>query len=581
MDQRTNWPAVAANWLWFLVSAAAALAPAGSQPLAGAELHQRTAEDQKRLEAVVQFADNVLRHGRDRYGPKPTSLFVDGVNVDTLEPVIWMHNGERWIPSNLASQQNLFRSLVGLSNLTGEARYKQAAKEAIAYHFQHLRSPCGLLYWGGHRFIDLRTQKVVGEQNSHELKFSLPFYELMWEVDPTATQQFLKAFWNAHVLDWAKLDMNRHGRYGKKLGALWESNFDSPEPFFEADGLTFINCGTDLIYAGAMLYKFTGDRGALLWSKRLAEQYARARHPQTQLGAYQYSKPRRKRQPPPSGPLPTTSDYGDRAENQFGTDFGQAAREGYMLLEPNSIYGHNAIVQLYLAELLGDEGRELLAWTRQGLLACAKHIYDPQTNTVRPMLADGTDLTGYVLKRDGYYGKAGTVLRAERASSLLLWSFAWAHRLTGDDTLWQTARNIARGHRLGDLGSGPGNNVQVNLTTTNADPTALFAVLEVWRTVDSTAYRDLARRIGDNIVQRRFFKGFFLPGPDYVNAKFDSIEPLALLSLDAMLRGKPDAVPRYIGGQGYIHGPHDGLGRTYDGRAIWGQKRDKPIASAR
>ena len=554
-----------------LAAAAAAMPPA----LGAAEPHQRTAEDQKRLEAVVQFADNVLRHGRDRYGPKPTPLLVDGLNVDTLEPVRWVYKGQQWIPSNLASQQNLFRTLVGLSNLTGDGRYKQAAKQAIAYHYQHLRSPCGLLYWGGHRFIDLRTHTVVGEQNSHELKFSLPFYELMWEVDPAATEQFLKALWNAHVLDWGKLDFNRHGRYGKKMGALWESEFHNPQPFFEGEGLTFINCGTDLIYAGVMLYKFTGDRPALLWAKRLAERYVKARHPETQLGAYQYSKPQRKKQPPATGPVPTGSEYGDRAENQFGAEFGPAAREGYMLLDPDSIYGHNAIAQLHLAELLGAEGANLLQWTRQGLLACAKHVYDPQSNTVRPMLADGTDLTGYVVKRDGYYGKAGTVFRAQRASSLLFWSFAFAHRLTGDSTLWQTARSIARGQGLGDLGTAPGDSVQVNLKTDNADPVALLGVLEVWRTAEAPAYRDLGRRIGDNILRRRFLKGFFLPGPEYLNAKFDSTEPLALLTLDAMLRGKPEAVPRYIGGRGYIHGPDDGLGRAYDSRAIWGQKRNQ------
>ena len=340
----------------------------------------RTQADQTRLKAVIQFADNVLEHGRDRNGETPTPLLVDGVNVDTLQPVRWVYKGQEWIPSNLASHQNLFRTLVGLSNLTGDRRYKQAAVEEIAYHFEHLRSPCGLLYWGGHRFIDLRTKKVVGEQNSHELKFNLPFYELMREVNPAATEQFLKAFWNAHVLDWGRLDMNRHGKYGKAMGALWENTFQDPEPFFEADGLTFLNCGTDLIYAGAFLYEFSDDQGALVWSKRLAEQYVKAPHPKTGLGVYQYSKPRRRQQPPPTGPLPTGSNYGDRAENQFGAQFGEVAREGYLLRSPGSIYGNNAIIQLQLAELLGEEGVELLDWTREGLRACARHIIDPETN---------------------------------------------------------------------------------------------------------------------------------------------------------------------------------------------------------
>jgi len=546
----------------------------GALSVAAGEDPARAEADRARLRAVVEFADNVLEKGRDRYGEKPTPLFVDGLNVDTLEPVEWVDKGRRWIPSNLASQQNLFRTLVGVSNLTGDARYKQAAVEAVAYHFDHLRSPCGLLYWGGHRFVDLRTGRVVGEQNSHELKFNLPYYELMWEVNPDATEQFLKAFWNAHVLDWGKLDMNRHGKYGKSMGDLWDNTFADPEPFFEGDGLTFLNCGSDLVYAGALLHQFTGDRGALAWSKRLAEQYVKARHPKTGLGVYQYSKPRRRQEPPRTGPLPTGSNYGDRAENQFGAEFGEVAREGYMLRSPESIYGNNAILQLQLAELLGAEGAELLAWTHAGLRACARHVYRPETNTVRPMWADGTDLTDHVVQRDGYYGKAGTVFRAQRASPLLFWSYALGHRLTGDRLLWETARGIARGHGLGDLGSAPGADVDVDRQTDCADPVALFGVLEVCRAADRPAYRDLARRIGDNIVEQRFHKGFFLPSAGHLNANFNALEPLAILALEAMLRGTPEAVPRYNGGRGYIHGPHDGLGRTTDATAIWSRQRE-------
>ena len=39
------------------------------------------------LNAVREFADNVLKYGRDTYGPKHTPLFVDGLNIHTHEPV--------------------------------------------------------------------------------------------------------------------------------------------------------------------------------------------------------------------------------------------------------------------------------------------------------------------------------------------------------------------------------------------------------------------------------------------------------------------------------------------------------------
>ena len=38
-------------------------------------------EDSKYLKAVREFADNVLKYGRDTYGPKHTPLFVDDLNI--------------------------------------------------------------------------------------------------------------------------------------------------------------------------------------------------------------------------------------------------------------------------------------------------------------------------------------------------------------------------------------------------------------------------------------------------------------------------------------------------------------------
>jgi hypothetical protein len=90
----------------------------------------------KYLNAVREFADNVLNYGRDTYGPKHTPLFVDGLNIHTHEPVKWINPKgnvltateiEEWILSNFASQQNLLRTLDGLSSITGDSKYRQAA----------------------------------------------------------------------------------------------------------------------------------------------------------------------------------------------------------------------------------------------------------------------------------------------------------------------------------------------------------------------------------------------------------------------------------------------------------------------
>ena len=76
-----------------------------------------SAQDQPYLAAVRQFADQVLVYGRDASGI-PTPLFVDGLNVDTLEPVKWKWaDGKEWVLSNLANhpawQPNTTRDALG------------------------------------------------------------------------------------------------------------------------------------------------------------------------------------------------------------------------------------------------------------------------------------------------------------------------------------------------------------------------------------------------------------------------------------------------------------------------------------
>jgi pectate lyase len=522
-----------------------------------------------RVDAVRTFADTVLEHARDDYRETPTPLFVDGLNVDRLQPPRWVHEGEAWIPSNLASHQNLLRTLVGLSALTGDDRYREEALATVETGFHLLQHDAGLFDWGGHRFYDLASGRAVGEGYRHELKHHYPFYELMREVDPEGTVRFIEAFWNAHVLDWGTLDMNRHGDYDLPMGELWDSEFEGAEPFFDGIGLTFINCGSDLIHAGAMHFLFTGEEGALTWAKRLAEQYVRARHPETGLGAYQFSKPKRRKEPPAEGPVPPSSAYGDRAENQFGPEFGEVAREGWMIRSPSSIYGVSALMQMQLFERLGEDGREFLDWTVDGLRAWAEYGYDPEENLARPIWADGTDLTGYEIRRDGYYGPKGRVLEAEAPTGTLLWSYATAHRLTGEPDVWETVRAMARGRGLGEIGSAPGVDVDVNLATDEADSHVLFGLLEICRASDDPSYRDLAARVGDNIVRDHFHEGFFLPDTEHLHAPVNAIEPLALLALEATLRGERESVPRYCGGHSYFTGPHDGLGRTGDRKVIW------------
>jgi pectate lyase len=525
-------------------------------------------KESTRLIAVKTFADNVIEKGLDRWSGKNTPLLADGINVDTNEPLEYVYDGRigvrgeggpanHWIMHNLASQQNLFRTFVGLTNLTGDDKYRKAAEKEIRYHFDSLRSEFGLLRWGGHQIIDLRTLKPIGhswrtDSHVHELKDVYPYYELMWDVDKQATAKFIKAFWNAHVLDWSRLEFNRHGSFDKPMGKLWENEFKNPEPFFEGDGLTFLNTGSDMIYAGTVLYSLDGEEGALRWAKLLAEQYVKSRHPKTGLGSYQFSKPTRYTKPP-EGPLTGTltwGNYGDRAENQFGKDFPDVAREGWALFD-GGMYTTPALMQLELAETLGEKGQEFLKWTIDGLKAYAKYGYDPVENHFRPMWADGTDLTGYAFPRTGYYGPEGRILKPGKADEQFLFTYARAYRLSKDKDIWNMVCSIMKGLQLGNPGTS-GESPDLNMNTDNSDPYTLLALLELNRSVNDNAYLTLAEVIGNNILRRSFHKGFFLRNKDQVNANFNVIEPLALLSLEAAIKRKPELVPVFSGGMNHM-----------------------------
>jgi pectate lyase len=525
--------------------------------------------DQARLKAVITFANNVLADGKDIYSKQYTPLLVNGINVFTKDPVTWTFpGGQVAVMSDFVCQQNLLRTLVSLSNLTGDPTYKNAARDLVNYYFMHLQDSSGLLEWGGHKFIDMKTLTVVGPHEKgfvHELKNAFPYYDFWYEVNPAATVKFIKAFWNAHVYNWETLEISRHGHYGLKIGDLWKNHFVQQQPFFETTGLSFLDAGNDLIYSGMKLYEFTGDTGALCWAKRLAHQYVLARNPKTQLGAYQYTQPRRTEEPKED--RVTLSMYGDRAQRQFGPEFGKKVLEGTILLQRHAqtIYSTNALMQLQIVKELGQEGKQFSQWTLEGLAAYARYGYIPEKNMLRPLLSDGTDLSNYVLRRDGYYGHQGTVLKQTPAGVTFLISYIRAFLETKDQRLWSMARALAEGNGLGDIGDEPGKNLHLNFATTDDQACSLFALIDLYQGTNDSDYLNLARIVGNNIVRHKFHLGYFTPSPRHIFASFDVIEPYALLALDAAIKGMQEKVPAFINGSGFAQGEYqfpDGTVRT-------------------
>ncbi|UCD27299.1 MAG: pectate lyase [Planctomycetota bacterium] len=506
------------------------------------------------LQAVSNFADKVLEHGYDVYGPKKTPLFVDGINVDTLEPPVWVWKGKKRVLSNQATQQNLFRALVGLSAATGDPKYRQAAVDAVRYAFGHLQDGSGLLYWGGHAYYDALEDKAVS--GVHELKHHYPYYELMWQVDPGATRRFIEAVWDAHVLRWENLDVNRHGSYGRTIGKLWDHDYQGGPVYFDSKGLSFMMSGTDFFCAAALLSHFSGDEKPLVWASRLAKRYVEARHPETGLGASNFSVP-----------------YTHRMRKQF-PQFDGRFTEATVTDIYGSRYSYGAICQLKLGETLGSKGRDFLRWGIEDLTARATHGYDESTNTFAAMLIDGTVLTPADRKKEGYVKVEW--LEPRMANSRHFYAYALAYKLSGKELMWRMVRSIGRGLDLGDLGAAPGKPQAINRQTSNNDSLVIFGLLELFETTRENEYRKLAKRVADNILVTRIHNGFFVASKNHIFSCFDDVASLALLHMRAVLLELPERPPAYWGGRGFYHGYHDDKGRTYDHRVIYNRLRAKP-----
>ncbi|MEQ8525982.1 pectate lyase [Gracilimonas sp.] len=530
------------------------------------------ADTSKYLKAVHTFADNVLKSGRDIYGKVHSPLFVDGIHINTGEPVRWENGQQPWIISNFGSQQNLMHVLVGLSEITGDEKYRDAAAEAVRYMYDFQTDSAGLLYWGGHQFVDLENMENQFKGRPHELKNNYPFYEFMWEVDSVSTRNMLRAMWNAHILDWSVLDLNRHGEYDLQLNKLWKHEFEQPQPFFEGEGLTFINAGTDMIQAAMALYALGKDEEAKTWGVRLYHQYVRARHPDTGLGVYQYSQPKRTEIPPKTGPLEeelTFSRYGDRAKNQFADKYGDIALEGNVLWgsRMHTLYGKSPVMMLHLAEQLkgSEAGEKLLNWTLSGLKAYVKYAYSPEQNHFKPMWTNGVDLTGQVMPRTGYYGKKGTPFKPVKPTGEMMLALAKAVNLSeGSPELWEVMRSMFKAEKLGELGEDLKTDPELNYQTQISDPGMLVAVLEIHKATKNEKYLCLAEKIGNNILKDKFHEGYFIASEKHKYVRFDIPDPLALLMLEEARSGLDGRVPPYLTGYGSTDGEPGKDGRPSD-----------------
>ncbi|MHA1938945.1 MAG: ankyrin repeat domain-containing protein, partial [Candidatus Thorarchaeota archaeon] len=452
--------------------------------------------------------------------------------------------------------------------------------EAIEYAFANLRSSNGLFYWGNHTGYDLEGDRVVPEKPVHILKAILPYYELMWQVNPEATKRLIESFWSAHVRDWKNLDMDRIGQFDDNVEEPWNHEYEEGPVFLPSgSGTSFSNAGTDLLYAAAMLTKLSGDKEPLVWAKRLAYRYVRTRHPKTGISYYMYKKP-----------SSTIRDSYDSVMRKLAGDTTEFIPSEFpWFYYSNTLCRENPLngmatptpgvftnqpvfywqTQFLLGEMLAGEGNEFKQWALEEFTAFGKASYRKEDNVYVPILTDGTNIDGYVVKEDGLLGPKGGTLHPAPVWPSDLWAYAMGYRATKDAFIWEMARNISKGNRFGDIGAAPNDECKLNYNTNCANPYALLAFLELYTATGKDEFLQIAARIGDNIVNNRFHNGFFVASNEHTYAKFDGIDSLTLLRLHSALAGSTLELPEAWPSLPYFTCPYRWRGYAVDNDILY------------
>ena len=223
------------------------------------------------LDLVRSYADAMIEHGRDVYGPDKTPLFavaLDRKSMKLLEKVE-KTQGIRPVDRHLKCgnpmvDQNLYQILYALTEVTGEKRYAQEADKTLKWFFEHCQSPAtGLMAWGDHIGWDLEREapgplyKAKKGENKGKLglaphEFSRPW--VLWErsniLAPKACATFARGLWDNQIHEHSG-DFSRHARWTEP-GTSAGSNYPRHSGFYIATWADAYSRSKDPIFLEAI-----------------------------------------------------------------------------------------------------------------------------------------------------------------------------------------------------------------------------------------------------------------------------------------------------------------------------------------
>jgi hypothetical protein len=181
------------------------------------------------LGVVRRYADTMIEHGRDTYGPQKSGLLLSALDRTTLAPLQvrpappgGVRRGDRpgrpveMNGANPMLDQNLLRVFYTLSEITGDARYAKVADEELTWFFKHTMSPkTSLLPWGEHLSWDVIHDIPIsgGEEMMHEFARPWVLWDRCFALAPEASMQFALGLWEHQIANHQTGGFDRHAPY--------------------------------------------------------------------------------------------------------------------------------------------------------------------------------------------------------------------------------------------------------------------------------------------------------------------------------------------------------------------------------
>ncbi len=234
---------------------------------------------------VYRYADTMLERGRDTYGPQKSGLFLSALDRAALAPLAVRpaapggirredRVGLPWqalVGANPQHDENLYRLLYMLSELSGEAKYREAADNALKWFLENgPASATHLLPWGEHMSWNVLTDDPVprGEGAVHEFYRPWVLWDRCFALAAEPSRRFALGLWEHQIADHRTGAFDRHAGYLKHAAR---------------DGMDFPRHAGFYLRTWADAYRHTREPAFLNAIEVLLSRYERKRHAETGL----------------------------------------------------------------------------------------------------------------------------------------------------------------------------------------------------------------------------------------------------------------------------------------------------------